>query len=78
MLGLPGLRDASAPESPLSALVSLSPRASQKDLSARGLKSMRLWDPPLELPADTRQWAEDYAMRQVKAIREHIFPLHGL
>ena len=54
------------------------PRASQKDLSAHGLKSMRLWDPPLELPADTRQWAEDYAMRQVKAIREHIFPLHGL
>jgi acetoin utilization protein AcuC len=54
------------------------PRACHKDLSAHGLKSMRLWDPPLELPADTRQWAEDFAMRQVKAIREHIFPLHGL
>lgn len=54
------------------------PRACHKDLSARGLKSMRLWDPPLELPADTRQWAEEYAMRQVKAIREQIFPLHGL
>jgi len=54
------------------------PRACHKDLAAHGLKSMRLWDAPLELPADTRQWAEDYAMRQVKAIREHIFPLHGL
>jgi len=39
---------------------------------------MKLWDPPLELPPDTRQWAEEYAMRQVKLIREHIFPLHGL
>ena len=54
------------------------PRPCHKDLAAHGLKSMRLWDPPLELPADTRQWAEDYAMRQVKAIREQIFPLHGL
>jgi len=54
------------------------PRACHKDLSTHGLKTMRLWDPPLELPADTRQWAEDFAMRQVKAIREHIFPLHGL
>jgi acetoin utilization protein AcuC len=54
------------------------PRACHKDLSAHGLKSMRLWDPVLELPLDTRQWAEEYAMRQVRAIREHIFPLHGL
>ena len=41
-------------------------------------KSLRLWDPPMELLADTRQWAEDYAMRQVRLSREHIFPLHGL
>jgi acetoin utilization protein AcuC len=54
------------------------PRACHKDLAAHGLKSMRLWDPALELPTDTRQWAEEYAMRQVRAIREHIFPLHGL
>jgi acetoin utilization protein AcuC len=54
------------------------PRACHKDLAGHGLKSMKLWDPPLELPADTRQWAEEYAMRQVKAIREHIFPIHGL
>ncbi|MBI1726846.1 MAG: acetoin utilization protein AcuC [Candidatus Rokubacteria bacterium] len=54
------------------------PRTCHKDLAAHGLKSMRLWDPPLDLPADTRHWAEDFAMRQVKLIREHIFPLHGL
>ena len=54
------------------------PRPCHKDLAAHGLKSMKLWDPPLDLPQDTRQWAEEYAMRQVKAIREHIFPLHGL
>ena len=54
------------------------PRPCHKDLSAHGLKSMRLWDAPLELPPDTRQWAEEYAMRQVQAIHQHIFPLHGL
>jgi acetoin utilization protein AcuC len=54
------------------------PRPCHKDLSAHGLKGMRLWDAPLELPPDTRQWAEEYAMRQVQAIRRHIFPLHGL
>jgi len=54
------------------------PRACHKDLARHGLKAMRLWDEPLELPADTRQWAADYAMRQVRAIREQIFPLHGL
>ena len=43
-----------------------------------GLETMSLWDPPAELPADTRRWAEEYAMRQVQAIREKIFPLHGL
>jgi acetoin utilization protein AcuC len=54
------------------------PRPCHKDLSAHGLKSMRLWDAPLELPPDTRLWAEEYAMRQVQTIRQHIFPLHGL
>jgi len=32
----------------------------------------------MELPPDTRHWAEEYAMRQVRLIREHIFPIHGL
>jgi acetoin utilization protein AcuC len=54
------------------------PRACHKDLSAHGLKSLRLWDAPMELPPDTRQWAEEYAMRQVRLIHQHIFPAHGL
>ena len=54
------------------------PLAMHQDLGARGLDSLTLSDPPAELPADTRRWAEDYAARQVRSIREQIFPLHGL
>ena len=54
------------------------PRACHKDLARHGLKQMRLWDEPMDLPTDTRHWAEEFAMRQVQMIREHIFPLHGL
>ena len=54
------------------------PRPCHKDLARHGLKQMRLWDEPMDLPPDTRQWAEEFAMRQVQMIREHIFPLHGL
>ncbi|PYM59418.1 MAG: acetoin utilization protein AcuC [Candidatus Rokuibacteriota bacterium] len=54
------------------------PRACHKDLARHGLKQMRLWDEPMDLPPDTRHWAEEFAMRQVQMIREHIFPLHGL
>ena len=54
------------------------PRACHKDLARHGLKQMRLWDEPMDLPPDTGHWAEEFAMRQVQMIREHIFPLHGL
>jgi acetoin utilization protein AcuC len=54
------------------------PPRSHADLARHGLAVMCLWDPPLELPADTRRWAEDYAQRQVAAIRDSIFPIHGL
>ena len=54
------------------------PRPCHKDLARHGLKQMRLWDEPMDLPPDTRHWAEEFAMRQVLMIREHIFPLHGL
>jgi acetoin utilization protein AcuC len=54
------------------------PRPCHKDLARHGLKQMRLWDEPMDLPPDTRHWAEEFAMRQVQMIREHIFPLHGL
>ena len=48
------------------------------DMRRLGLETPSLSDPPLELPADTRLWAEEYARRQVAAIHEKIFPLHGL
>ena len=43
-----------------------------------GLQAMTLWDPPVELPEDTRRWAAEYARRQVETIQEKIFPLHGI
>ena len=48
------------------------------DLRRLGLESMTLSDPPAELPEDTRRWAAEYARRQVEAIQEKVFPLHGL
>jgi acetoin utilization protein AcuC len=54
------------------------PSASHVELARHGLRAMQLWDAPVELPPDTRRWAEDYASRQVEAIRTSIFPLHGL
>jgi len=48
------------------------------DLHALGLESMTLSDPPAELDADTRRWAVEFAARQVRSIREEIFPVHGL
>ena len=43
-----------------------------------GLEALTLSDRPAELPEDTQRWAEEYARRQVRAIQEKIFPLHGL
>ena len=54
------------------------PASVHGDLRARGLKSLTLSDPPAELPADARRWAEEYAAKQVRTLREQIFPLHGL
>jgi len=54
------------------------PSECQKELARHGLKVPSLCDPPAELPDDTRRWAEEYARRQVGAIRENIFPLHRL
>jgi acetoin utilization protein AcuC len=48
------------------------------EMARLGLSTPSLCDPPAELPADTRRWAEEYARRQVVAIRESIFPLHRL
>jgi acetoin utilization protein AcuC len=60
------------------ALEAALPAACREELARHGLRTMTLWDPPAEIPADTRRWAEEYARRQVSAIREKIFPLHGL
>jgi acetoin utilization protein AcuC len=54
------------------------PRECRAELGRLGLRSLSLWDPPEELPADTRRWADEYARRQVAAIQEQIFPLHRL
>ncbi len=54
------------------------PRECHRELQAAGLRSLSLSDPEMVLPADTRRWAEEYARRQVGAIQETIFPLHGL
>ncbi len=54
------------------------PACSHEDLTRLGLEALTLWDPPADLPEDTRRWAKEYAARQVHTIREKIFPLHGL
>jgi acetoin utilization protein AcuC len=54
------------------------PAACHPDMRRLGLETLSLWDPPLELPDDTKRWAQEYARRQVNAIHETIFPLHGL
>ena len=48
------------------------------DLRALGLESLTLSDPPADLEPDTRRWAVEFAARQVRSIREQIFPIHGL
>jgi len=54
------------------------PRECHKDMTRLGLRVLELSDPPGELPEDTRRWAEEYACRQVAAIRETLFPLHRI
>jgi acetoin utilization protein AcuC len=48
------------------------------DLERFGFRSPSLWDPPVELPAEVRRRAREYAARQVDAVRRSIFPVHGL
>jgi acetoin utilization protein AcuC len=54
------------------------PREIHMQMHQLGLQHMTLSDPPVELPEDTRRWAAEYARRQVDAVQEKIFPLHGL
>jgi acetoin utilization protein AcuC len=52
------------------------PSECHSDLARHGLAVMTLWDPAIELPAEARRSAEEYARRQVAVIREIILPFH--
>jgi len=54
------------------------PAAARPELVRLGFRDGSLWDPPAELPPDTRRHAREYCRRQVEAIRRTIFPIHGL
>jgi acetoin utilization protein AcuC len=54
------------------------PASFASDMRRFGFSSQSLWDPPAELPPETRRRAQEFARRQVDAIRRSIFPIHGL
>ncbi len=54
------------------------PASFEEDLRRFSFRSSSLWDPPVDLPAGARRRAEEFAGRQVEAIRRSIFPVHGL
>ena len=54
------------------------PRPTHAELQRLGLGTMSLWDPVVKLPASARNAAEDYVARQIRQIRETIFPLHRM
>ena len=54
------------------------PRQAHAELQRLGLGTMSLWDPVVELPASAHNAAEEYAARQIRQIRESIFPIHRL
>jgi len=49
-----------------------------EDMRRFGFRSSSLWDPPIELSAETRRRAQEFAGRQVEGIRRSIFPIHSL
>jgi acetoin utilization protein AcuC len=54
------------------------PACAHEEMARFGLKQLTLADPVAELPPDTQAWAREYVTRQVAAVQERIFPLHGL
>ena len=54
------------------------PASFGEDLRRFGFRSSSLWDPPIELAAEARRRAREFAGRQVEAIRRSVFPVHGL
>ncbi|HEX3178777.1 MAG TPA: acetoin utilization protein AcuC [Methylomirabilota bacterium] len=54
------------------------PRAFEDDARRYGFTSRSLFDADAPLPDDLRRAVADYADRQVDAVQQTIFPLHGL
>ena len=54
------------------------PEAFDNDARRNGFTSRSLFDADVELPTDLRRAVTDYADRQVDAVQQTIFPLHGL
>ena len=54
------------------------PASFADDMRSFDFRSPSLWDPPSEIPATIRGRAQEFARRQVDAVRRSIFPVHGL
>ncbi len=54
------------------------PASFADDMRRFGFRSPSLWDSPSEIPAVIRGRAQEFARRQVEAVRRSIFPVHGL
>ncbi len=54
------------------------PASFAPDMRRFYFRSPSLWDPPSEIPAVIRGRAQEFARRQVEAVRRSIFPVHGL
>ena len=54
------------------------PEAFEGDALRYGFKTRALYDADVELPGELRRAVADYADRQVDAVQQTIFPLHGL
>jgi acetoin utilization protein AcuC len=54
------------------------PASFAPDLRRFDFRSPSLWDPPSEIPAAIRGRTQEFARRQVDAVRRSIFPVHGL
>jgi len=54
------------------------PASFADDMRSFDFRSPSLWDPPSEIPAVVRGRTQEFARRQVDAVRRSIFPVHGL
>jgi acetoin utilization protein AcuC len=54
------------------------PGAFEDDARRHGFKTHNLWDADVPLPEELRRAVTEYADRQVDAVQQTVFPLHGL